>query len=115
LPKYLPSSFPGCEFVNGVIKINKSQFNISTQRILRSHSRSCDIVKRSTLLILFSFENNLLPKQFVTIKHKNNLKIVSTFGKTAWIFSCLIIWYNVNKFDSPDTEGGVGKGAKSVS
>jgi len=28
---------------------------------------------------------------FVTIKHKNNLKIVSTFGKTARIFSCLII------------------------
>jgi len=24
----------------------------------------------------------------------------------------LDIWYNVNKFDSPDTEGGVGKGVK---
>jgi hypothetical protein len=29
----------------------------------------------------------------VTIKQKNNLKIVSTFGKAAWIFSCFIIWY----------------------
>ena len=27
-------------------------------------------------------------------------------------FSCLIVWYNANKFDSPDTEGGVGKGVK---
>jgi len=48
----------------------------------------------------------------VTIKHKNNHKIVSTFGKTAWIFSGLINWYNVNKFDSPNTECGVGKGVK---
>jgi len=37
-------------------------------------------------LILFSFENDLSPGQFMTIKHKNNLEIVSTFGKTAWIF-----------------------------
>jgi len=63
-------------------------------------------------LILFSFENDLSLEQFVTIKHKNNLKIVSTFGKTAWIFSCLIIWYNANKFDSPDTEGGFAIGLK---
>jgi len=45
-------------------------------------------------MILFNFENDLSPEQFVTIKHKYNLKIVSTFGKTAWIFSCLSIWYN---------------------
>jgi len=63
-------------------------------------------------LILFSFENDLSLEQFVTIKHKNNLKIVSTFGKTTRIFSCLIIWYNANKFDTPDTEGGVGIGVK---
>ena len=82
------------------------------QRILRSDSRSCHIVERSTHLILFSFENDLSPEQFVT-KLKNNLKIVSTFGKKAWIFSCLIIWcYNANKFDSPGTEGGVDKGVK---
>jgi len=71
--------------------------------MLRLDSRSCRIVERSTLLILFSFENDLSPEQFVTIKHKNNLKIVSTFRKTARIFSCLIIWNNANKFDSPDT------------
>jgi len=52
----------------------------------QSDSRSCDSVERSTLLILFSFENYLSPEQFVTIKHKSNLKIVSTFGKTTWVF-----------------------------
>jgi len=62
-------------------------------------------------LILFSFENDLSPEQFVTIKHKNNLKIISTFGKTDRIFSSLIIWYNANTFDSPDTEGA-GRGVK---
>jgi len=80
--------------------------------MLRSDSRSCHIVERSALLILFSFENDHSPEQFVTIKHKNNLKIVSTFEKTAWIFSCLIIWYNANKLDSLGTEGWVGKGVK---
>jgi len=84
--------------------------SFSTQRILKSGSRSCDIVERSTLLILFSFENDLSPKQSVSIKHETNHKIASTFGKTVWIFSCLIIWYKANKFDSPDTEGGVDKG-----
>jgi len=34
----------------------------------------------------FSFENDFSPEQFVTIKHKNNLNFVSTFGKTAWIY-----------------------------
>jgi len=63
-------------------------------------------------LILFSFENDLSPQQFVTIKHKKTHKIVSTFAKTTWIFSCLIIWHNAKTFDSPDTEGGVGKGVK---
>ena len=86
--------------------------SFSTQRILRSDSRSYDIVERSTLLILFSFENDLSPEQFVTTKHKNNLKIASTFGKTAWIFPCLIIWYSANKFDSSNTEGGIGKGVE---
>jgi len=86
--------------------------SFSTQRILRSDSRSCDMVGRSTFFILFSFENDLSPEQFVTIKHKNNIKIVSTLGKTARIFSCLIIWYNAKKFDSPDAKGGVGKEVK---
>jgi len=87
--------------------------SFSAQRILRSDHRSCHIVERSTLLILISFENDLSPEQFVAIEHKNNLKIVSAFGKTAWIFSsCVFIWYNVNKFDSPDTEGGVGRAVK---
>jgi len=40
-------------------------------------------------LILFSFENDLSSEQFVTIKHKNNLKIVSTFVKTALDFFML--------------------------
>jgi len=61
-------------------------------------------------LILFSFENGLSPEQFVTIKHKNNLKIASTFGNSAWIFSCLIIWYNANTFDSRDKKVESEKG-----
>jgi len=75
--------------VNSSMVSSKSisrSLSFSTQRILRSDSRSCDIVERSTLLIPFSFENNLSPEQLMTIKRKNNLKIVSTFGKTAWIF-----------------------------
>ena len=59
----------------------------------------------------FSFENDLSPEQFVTIKHKHNLKIVPHLEKQPG-FICLIIWYNANKFDSPDTEGGVGTGVK---
>jgi len=35
--------------------------------MLRSDSRSCDIVERSTLLILYSFENDLSPEQLVFI------------------------------------------------
>jgi len=70
--------------------------SLSTQKILRSDSRFCDNVERSTLLILFSFENDLSPEQFVTTKHRNNLTIVSPSEKQPGFFSCLIIWYNAN-------------------
>lgn len=41
----------------------------------------------------FSVENDPSPEQLVANKHSNNVKIVSTFEKAVWIFSCVIIWH----------------------
>jgi hypothetical protein len=81
MSEHLPSRFPDCKLINDFIKINNSH---NSQRILRPDSRSCGIVeRRSFFFILFNLENDLFPEQLVTIKQKNNLKIVSTFGKAA--------------------------------
>jgi len=74
--------------------------SFSTPRILRSDSCSCDIVERSTLLIIF---NSLWPSSIRAI-----LKLFPRLEKQPGFFSCLIIWCNANKFDSLDTEDGVG-------
>jgi hypothetical protein len=41
------------------------------------------LLNEGNLFIFFNLENDLSPEQLMTIKQKNNLKIVSTFGKAA--------------------------------
>ena len=76
---YLPSSFPGCKLINDFIKFRKSQFIILYTENTQTKQSLCDIVERRSFVILFSLENDLLPEQLVTIKHRNNLKKFSTF------------------------------------
>jgi len=86
LPKHLPSSFPGCEFVTGVIKINKSQFiilyakNTQIRQPLLWQLNEAHFCFFSTLKMI-SHQNSLWPSNIRTIS-----KLFPRLGKHSGFF-----------------------------
>lgn len=83
----------------------KSMFwriSLSMHIIDKLPSRSCNIVVRNSFFILLSCENYRSPLQLVTIKQRNILVEIFTFGKVSSNLSAFIKLCKVELFKSSD-------------